>query len=208
MYYLSPTFLDSFRHYQNAGDEWADKARKDLIDRLCGVGAASEAMQKGIDFEKGLCDYCDGAGSLHEGEPLFAIMEEMAGHIRGAERQVHVAIQVSPGITVHGYIDFLQKNTIYDVKTTRNYEFPKYLRNCQHLAYMAALERRGIRTFRYLITDFSGVFVEEYNWMDAMLGELRGRALEFMSYLDIDPEMKEAFMRKAERGLKIEKGAF
>jgi hypothetical protein len=196
MIFISPTFLDSFRYFRNAEDEYADKARQDLIDRLNGVSVTSDAMQKGIDFEQSVCDYIDGKGAPEEGTPLFGIVSKISGHVRGASRQVHVSALISPGITVHGYIDFLRGNTIYDVKTTSKYEFPKYLRNCQHIAYMAALKGQGIRTFRYLATDFTDVFVEEYFWRDAMLDDLSGRVGEFLSYLEADSEMKEAFERK------------
>jgi hypothetical protein len=196
MILVSPTFLDSFRYYQNAEGECADKARQDLIDRLNGVSVESEAMRKGIAFEQLVCDYIDGKGGPEGGPPLSRVVSEISGHVRGASRQVHVSALISPGITVHGYVDFLSGDTIYDVKTTSRYEFPKYLRNCQHIAYMAALRGHGIRTFRYLATDFADVFVEEYFWRDAMLDDLRGRVGEFLSYLGADSEMKEAFERK------------
>jgi hypothetical protein len=195
---LSPTFLDSFRHYQDADPEYAGKARRDLIDRLDGVPVTSGAMRKGIEFEQAVCDFLDGKadGGPAGGPPLPGIIEEAAGHVRGALRQVHVSVPVAPDVTVHGYIDFLKGNTIYDVKTTAKYEFPKYLRNCQHLAYMAALRQLGITTFKYLATDFQSLYVEEYRWDGSMLADLRGRAMDFLSYLEIDPEMKEAFERK------------
>jgi hypothetical protein len=198
---LSPTFLDSFRYYREAGDEYADKARRDLIDRLNGVSVTSEAMRKGIEFERAVCDCCDG-GEIEAGPvkpALRPIIEEIAGHVSGALRQVHVSTRIAPDIVVHGYVDFLKGGTIYDVKTTGKYEFPKYLRKCQHLAYMAALRPYGIGTFKYLATDFADVYVEEYRWSDSMLSELKGRAMDFLSYLEIDPEMKEAFERKTLR---------
>lgn len=195
MIFLSPTFLDSFRHYQDADAEYADKARRGLIDRLDGVPAGSEAMRRGVEFEQAVCDRLDGKEEK-AGPALGRVIGEAAGHVRGALRQVHVSAPVAPGVTVHGYIDFLRGNTIYDVKTTGRYEFPKYLRNCQHLAYMAALSRYGIRTFKYLATDFSSLYVEEYRWDGSMLDDLRGRAMDFLSYLETDPEMKEAFERK------------
>ena len=199
MIYLSPSLLDSFSYYQRSRDEYADKSRRELIDRLNGIRVTTESMQKGIDFENLLCAYMDNAVSLDEGHPLFSIVEEMAGYVRGGVRQVHVQTQILPEVTVHGYLDFLNGQTIYDVKTGSRYEFPKYLHNCQHLVYMAALKDSGITTFKYLVTDFSSVFVEEYQWQDSMMDELRGRANDFFSYLEIDPEMKEAFHRKAVR---------
>jgi hypothetical protein len=196
---LSPTFLDSFRYYREAKDEYADKARRDLIDRLNGVSVTSEAMRKGIDFEQAVCDYCDGKKiTVGRGAKpaLLQSIDEIAGYVNGALRQVHVSAHIATDIVIHGYIDFLKGGTIYDVKTTHQYEFPKYLHKCQHLAYMAALRPHGIATFKYLITDFSSVYVEEYRWSDSMLGDLKGRAMDFLSYLEIDPEMKEAFERK------------
>ena len=51
MKYLSPTFLDSFRYYCDANDEYADKSRRNLLDRLNGISVTTEAMQMGTDFE-------------------------------------------------------------------------------------------------------------------------------------------------------------
>jgi len=199
MFYISPTFLDSFQYYCDSNDEYADKSRRDLLNRLNGISITTEAMQKGTDFENLVYAYVDGKASLDSENPLTPIVEGMAGYIRGGLRQVHVETQILPDVVIHGFIDVLHKNTVYDIKTTSRYEFPKFLHKNQHLAYLAALKDYGITTFKYLITDFSSYYVETYHWRDLMVDELRGKVNSFFDYLKIDPEMSEAFRLKTER---------
>ena len=198
MLYISPTFLDSFQYYLEANDEYADKARHDLLDRLRGISVTTEAMQRGTDFENLVCAYADGKVTLDPENSLTPIIEGMAEYIRGGLRQVHVQTQIMPEVVIHGFIDVLHMNTVYDIKTTSRYEFPKFLRKNQHLAYLAALKDYGITTFKYLITDFSSYYAETFHWRDAMIDELRGRVNTFFDYLEIDPEMSEAFHLKTE----------
>ena len=197
MIYISPTFLDSFQYYQEADDEYVDIKRRELIDRLKGVTVTSEAMQNGINFENLLCAYLNNKALLDRGDALFPIVDEMSRYLQGSIRQLHVRTQILPNIILHGFIDFLNVGTVYDVKTTGSYIFPKFLHRNQHLTYMAALRSYGINTFKYLITDFKDCFIETYHWRDSIINELRGRVNAFFDYLKIDPEMSEAFFEKA-----------
>jgi len=199
MFYISPTFLDSFAYYQKADDDHVDVKRQELIDRLNGITVTTEAMQKGTDFESLLCNYIDGRATLDDWNALTPVIKEMAGYVRGGIRQMRVGVHLLPDVTLIGYIDFLNRGTVYDVKTTGKYEFPKFLHKNQHLMYLAALRQQKIDTFKYLVTDFKDCFIETYHWQDSMIDELRGRVNAFFDYLKIDPEMSEAFRLKAER---------
>ena len=199
MIYISPTLLDSFQFYQTAADdEYADMRRRELIDRLKGITVTTEVMQRGTDFENLLCAYIDGNAALDEADAVTKVIKEMAEHVRSASRQVHVKTLITPDVTVHGYIDFLHAGTVYDVKTTGTYLFPKYLHRNQHLAYLAALRNQKIETFKYLVTDYKDCFIESYHWRDSFMDDLRGRVNDFLGYLKADPEMSEAFYLKAE----------
>lgn len=213
---ISPTFLDAVRRYLDADAEWKDKARGELLDRLRGIQTTSEAMQRGADFEATLCRWCDGKdvmGDLPESiagelktdaarEVFRETLAEMSRYVARAIRQVHVSFQLTPSVRLHGYIDFLDGNTIYDVKTTKKYtedEFPKYMDHYQHRAYLAALHETGVRHFKYLITDFKGAYAEHYVWDPRYIGELKGAVDEWFEYLKIDDEMCTAWDAKQAR---------
>jgi hypothetical protein len=182
----------------DADNEFADVKRQELIDKLKGISVTTEVMQNGTDYENLLCAYMDGKASLDDGDALTPVIKEMAGYVRGGIRQLHVKTRILPNVILHGYIDFLNRGTVYDVKTTNKYEFPKYLHRNQHLAYLAALRPQGIDTFKYLITDFKDCFIETYHWRERYLGELKGQIDDLLEYLKIDHELSEAFYLKAE----------
>jgi hypothetical protein len=197
MFYVSPTFLDSFRRYMDMeSGEGSDKMREELLDRLRGVKhPPNEAMQRGIEFESNVCAACDGT-YMPVNADYDRYVNEIADYVRGARRQVHVEAEILKGISIHGYIDFLLPGLIVDTKTTLAFEWGKYLHNCQHLAYLYALKDEGITRFEYVVTDFKGVYRERYGWTPTFEQELKSRVREWMGYLDSDPEMKEAFMSR------------
>ena len=199
MLYLSPSLLNDFYYYQVAGDEYVDIKRRELLDKLNGIRITTASMQRGIDFENLLRNYVDWKVPLDEKDAISPIVEEMAGYVRGGIWQEHVKTQILPNVIVHGYVDVINGNTVFDIKTTSRYDFPKFLHSCQHLVYLAALNSSEILKFSYLITDFSSVFVETYHWQDSMLDELRGHVNNFLNYLKIDLEMSQAFFRKQQR---------
>jgi hypothetical protein len=195
MLYISPTFLDSFRRYMDMDSgEASDAVRQELLDRLRGVRRPpNEAMQRGTDFETDVCAACD-MKYTPKGSDYDMYVKEIADFVRGARRQVHVEAEIIPGITIHGYIDFLLPGLIVDTKTTFNYEWGKYLHNTQHLAYLYALKPEGITRFEYVVTDFKGIYHERYDWTSAFEAHLKSRVWLWMDYIDDDAEMKEAFL--------------
>lgn len=207
---IAPTFLDSVRWYQEAEDEWKDDARRDLLDRLRGIQTTSEAKQRGADFEATLCRYCDGLDVMKslptsiddelkndEARERFKdVLEYMAERVNGALRQVYVKYRLMSTVEIHGYVDFWLGPTAYDTKTTAHYaedDLAKYRKGYQHRAYLAALHDTGVKNFEYLITDFKGAYSEYYAWDPHYIDELKGAVNDWLSYLKIDDEMREAW---------------
>lgn len=201
---ISPTMLDSFAYYMGIEDEEASgRSRQELLNRLRGVKTPpSRAMQRGIQFEQDICDVIDGK-PLEFKRKLTpkhtSIILELAHELCEATRQVHVGYWLDNKTLIHGYVDFLLPKTIVDTKTTAAYDWGKYIDNCQHLAYLVALNHLGYRHFRYSVVLFNqdgqalGTTAEDYYFRPQMIEELYGRCAEFFDYLTFDKEMGEAY---------------
>lgn len=185
MHRLSPTFLDSFAYYlRSEGDE----KRQELLDRLRGIRREpTEAMQKGIDFEDSVVLAAEG---LYEGDDPCVI--EVGRTVAGSVWQHHVERELG-GVLLHGYLDAFNGGLVFDIKTTGKYEIGKYRNNNQHMAYLYCLRDLRVDHFAYLVTDFKNVYREDYHWTPAFESRLRANVSEFLDYLSVDPEMKEAF---------------
>lgn len=201
---ISPTLLDSFAYYQSIEDEEAsERSRQELLNRLRGVKAPpSSAMQRGIQFEQDVCDAIDGnpVDSTRQLTPKHAsIILQVAQELNGSTRQSHVGYWLDEETLIHGYVDFLLPRVIVDTKTTASYDWGKYIGNCQHLAYLTALNHLNYSHFRYIAVLFNrdgqalDVTWEDYYYRPQMLDELRARCGDFFDYLTADTEMGEAY---------------
>lgn len=196
---VSPTFLNQFVYYMNCeSNERAEQIREEIINRINGVRTpTSEAAQRGIDFEKSLCDYCDGTLSPEAFMAPKEIYEELAQKVRGAMRQVHISFPLTQKVTVHGYIDFWNGKNVYDLKTTRNYDVmnvqSNYENSYQHRVYLCATAPTGSTHFEYLITDFKSVFVETYEFEPLYIKDIEAGWQNYLQYLRNDSEMRKAY---------------
>ncbi|CAG5012270.1 hypothetical protein DYBT9275_05142 [Dyadobacter sp. CECT 9275] len=76
--------------------------------------------------------------------------------------QVYCEYQLD-NVLLYGYVDVIGKTLAVDIKTTSRYEADSFAHSHQNF-YLAALRARGIRTLRYVITDFSDVYAESYDY--------------------------------------------
>lgn len=77
-------------------------------------------------------------------------------------------------VEIYGYVDYLQRDRLIDLKTTSKYTFPKYNNGFQHLAYPFCMNQQGndISCFQYLVTDTNHVYLETYHWNDQMAQQM------------------------------------
>lgn len=197
---ISPTLLDSFQYYINLeDDERSAISRSELLARLKGEKLPpSPAMQKGIDFENDVVASTLGKYEDSGNEIYDSCVFEIAKITVGSIFQHHVEAEIGP-VIVHGYIDALKANRIYDIKTTKKYEVGKYMHSNQHLTYLYCLQPRRIEHFEFLVTDFKRVYREYYHWENRFGSNLRANIAEFFAYLAVDKEMKQAWDEKQER---------
>ena len=187
---ISPTLLDSFAYY--LGNE-SDDARADMLARIRGTGVTTPAMQGGIDFEAAVVS-CDAGVYEGDDEAVF----EVAERLQGAIWQQHVEREIA-GVVLHGYVDAIIGPRAFDVKTTGKYVFGKYLRNHQHRSYLYCLQPQQIEQFSYVVNCKGNVYVEDYVWSPTYEEDLKAAIAGFYNYLEVDDEMKAAWLDKQER---------
>lgn len=169
-YAFYATLLDAFAWYKKSEQEGALQEFLDKVNRA--PFEPTDAILRGQAFERTVDDAL--AWGVPEDLPDLrahdvaypvSILHTFVDRLRGAVRQVSVETVVDTRygpVKVYGKADEILRDTVYDIKTTGKYEFPKYLRNWQHPVYLEALKKEGIHRFVYLVTDFREIYEEEY----------------------------------------------
>lgn len=196
-YQFYATLLDSFQSYLSSDgtwekywgsstkpetltpDEFCEKCRQDVIDRINRVPFQSEAADQGTCFNeivdclilnKAVCREdmvlrsdrdrqilsADYRG--HTYEFPMSICVEFANYYRGALPQVFCEgiLPTKYGdVRLYGYIDELMPFGIHDIKTTGGYQVGNFRSHWQHHAYPFCLEQMGTRVnyFEYNICE-------------------------------------------------------
>jgi len=196
MYRLSASLLDSFDYFLSIEDEEQSiQKRAELIAYLRGEKTTSEAMQDGLDFEQAVMLCAMGQEPDEKDEKENDCIREIAEQVKGSVYQYHVERQLG-NVILHGYTDFLNRNRVDDLKTTKSYEVGKYRNRSQHRIYLYCLQPEKILDFRYIVTDFRNVYHEDYQWQPSYEDDLRTSINRFFEYLENDAEMKQAFETK------------
>lgn len=119
-----------------------------------------------------------------------SIVEEFAEYFRGSIPQVFCrgVLETKYGVVeLYGYSDEIRLDMVYDIKTTSQYNFPKYHAGWQKHVYPFCLTQRGINIcgFEYTITDFRNSYQEYYpfNYSQSMQ-ELRLHCERLIEYLE------------------------
>lgn len=206
-YRFYATLLDSFQNYLDSDENWnafygssenptytieeyTEKCRQELIDRINRVPFDSELADKGTAFNEVVDCEIEGRGSdkveigkvfnqeyvltgisanYNSREFVFPIeiVSEFANYFRGAVTQFFCTgiLPTKYGLVqLYGYIDELMPESIHDVKTTKQYSAGKFRKHWQHLVYPYNLMQMGIdiRRFEYNVTDFRSTYTEMY----------------------------------------------
>ncbi|MFI3322605.1 MAG: HNH endonuclease [Rikenellaceae bacterium] len=192
-YQFYATLLDSYQSYLNSDviwqrywgnstkddvltpEEFADKCRQDVIDRINRVPFTSEAADQGTCFneiidclilnrnterkdmvlksdkEKGVC-----MATLRDVTYSFPtdICRYYANLYNGSTPQVltEATINTKYGIVrLYGYIDELMPFGVHDIKTTKNYSYGNFRDHWQHHVYPYCLTQNGCKVdyFQY-----------------------------------------------------------
>lgn len=149
---IYPTLLNTFSYFLRG-----KITEQDLIDRINRVPTvATEAQQRGVSFEE----------ALIKGTNQDAFDPDILRKARAKLPRPMVATQAYcqyeiGDVTLYGFVDVLGQRAAVDIKTTANYQEGRFQFDHQNF-YLPALQKRGIREMRYLITDFTDVYEEVY----------------------------------------------
>lgn len=152
-YNLYPTLLNLFDRYQKG---YLEKA--EFLNRINRVPVPqTEAQAKGTSFEEAVIKGVN--------EDFFN--PEILSKVRALlprpmmKTQVYCEYQLN-NVLLYGYVDVIGKTLAVDIKTTSNYQPGRFEHSHQNF-YLPALRAKGIRTLRYVITDFQEVYQENYD---------------------------------------------
>jgi hypothetical protein len=152
-YNLYPTLLNLFDYYQKGYIEKAE-----FLNRINRVPMPpTESQAKGSSFEE----------AVIKGVNEESFDTEIISKVRALlprpmlKTQVYCEYQLE-NVLLYGYIDVIGKTLAVDIKTTNSYQPGRFAHSHQNF-YLPALRSKGIRTLRYVITDFQDVYQENYD---------------------------------------------
>lgn len=152
-YRIYPTLLNLFDRYKKehlSEDEMVDRINRIVIPQ-------TEAQAKGSSFEEAVIRGTN--EDLYDAEILKQVRSLLPRPM--VKTQVYCEYQLND-VLLYGYVDVIGKTLAVDIKTTSRYVPDYYVHSHQNF-YLPALKARGIRTLRYVITDFQNVYQENYD---------------------------------------------
>ncbi|TLV00147.1 hypothetical protein [Dyadobacter luticola] len=152
-YKLYPTLLNVFDRFEKG---YIDE--NELLNRVNRVPVPqTEAQKRGASFEEAVIKGMD--EDLYD----YQILEKVRALLPRPmlKTQVYCEYQLDD-VLMYGYVDVLGKIMAVDIKTTSKYEPGCYAISHQNF-YLPALRGKGIRSLRYIITDFKEVYFEDYD---------------------------------------------
>lgn len=191
-YNIYPTLLNAFAWMKKSEEDDAEKEFLDKVNRV--EVPPTDAMLRGIAFEAHVDAIASGMMKpptapvlIHDVECPAEILVTFGKRFRGAVRQIEVEAFLDTmygRVRVYGKMDEVLMDAGYDVKTTSKYEFPKYLRNFQHLVYLEALRPLRIDQMIYAVTDFRDTYDEPYSWTAEGRDRLVDACTDLIEYLE------------------------
>lgn len=202
-YLITPSLLGSYNWYISEFNN-KPEARQEWLDRLGKIwSGTSEAAQKGIDFEdivKLLAEKNPDSLNLlkGKGEDYIRCADDISLKVNNGHWQEKLTKTIDfqgNQYVLYGKSDVIKENTIYDIKTTKQYDVNKgyYQNNPQHAFYCYCAD---IPNFKYLVTDFKNVYEESYRLtQEEALERIYIYLTEFNEYLESDEEAKKLFLK-------------
>lgn len=152
-YRIYPSLLNCYDRYLRG-----KLGGEELIDRVNRVPVPQTIAQaRGVSFEDAVIK---GTGEeLYDPEILRKVRALLPRPM--VKTQVYCEYQLGD-VLFYGYVDVIGKMLAVDIKTTSLYIPDCFAQSHQNL-YLPALKSKGIRSLRYVITDFEEVYQEEYS---------------------------------------------
>jgi hypothetical protein len=152
-YRLYPSLLSCYDRYERG---YIDDS--ELLNRINRVPLPqTEAQFKGVSFEDAVVK---GIGEESFDTDILTRVRSLLPRPM-LKTQVYCEYQLNDAL-IYGYVDILGKMMAVDIKTTSNYRVGCFAKSHQNF-YLPALRAKGVRSLRYVITDFRDVYQEEYD---------------------------------------------
>jgi hypothetical protein len=152
-YRFYPTLLNTFDRYQRGY-----LTEQELLDRINRVPIPQTVAQaKGVSFEDAVIKGTD--EEYFDAEVLRKARALLPRPM--VSTQVYCQYELNE-VQLYGYVDVVGRTLAVDLKTTGSYAPGRFRHNHQNF-YLLALRPKGIRTLRYVITDFREVYHEDYD---------------------------------------------
>jgi hypothetical protein len=152
-YRLYPTLLNTFARFQQGY-----LTEQELLDRINRVPIPqTQAQARGVSFEEAVIKGTD--------EDFFnpEVLRKARALLPRPMTETQVYCQYQLGdVLLYGYVDVVGRTLAVDLKTTGRYAPGRFTTNHQNF-YLLALKPKGVRTLRYVITDFREVYQENYD---------------------------------------------
>ena len=152
-YKVYPTLLNLYARFEKGL-----VSEQELLDRINRVPVPqTEAQAKGVSFENAVLK-----GTNEDlFDPHVIIKSRTLLPKPLTATQVYCESLIGE-VLFYGFVDVLGQCMAADLKSTRTYTPCKFAEDHQNL-YLPALSKRGISTLRYIVTDFSDVYFEDYS---------------------------------------------
>lgn len=181
--YLTPTLLNSWKFYLNSSASYEENAKNSFINCLNKIQTEpTPDMIRGLDFEKDVYEFLEGKLELVE-PTVYQVAQVVKDSIFQISLMRKFLSFEDYEIYIYGIADCINKNTIYDIKSVKSYDIGKYKGSLQHKIYLSA---SNLDVFKYVISDGSTVYQEEYNKSPKLELELREAILDFLNWLKIN----------------------
>lgn len=195
---ITPTLLDSLDWYMKCPKTWKNKAYTDLYNKLNRIWTSNVHVEKGTELENEAFKY----SNQQKGSKLF---QQLCKDIQYGifQHKCKKYIKVNDiEYCLYGKIDVLKPRQIIDIKTTMNYKGENnYLSKWQHKFYCLIKE---ISIFQYIVVEWTEDYqIKEIHYVDYLAQDFEKlkqniieKIIEFIGFLDIYPELKEAYHNK------------
>lgn len=175
--------LDTFNYYLlSDNEEYSFYTAEKVIETINRTAEQNEAMKFGSEFHSLIGKGELQADILIQDKTVQAEIVNKFINIIGENPiiEYRASKQLINGVTIYGLADFINIQG-YEIKTTSNYTFPKYINAMQHKVYAILTD---IPLWTYLIYYFKDWCIEDYivNIVEAEaeLTELTSRLIDFI----------------------------
>jgi hypothetical protein len=190
-YRIYPTLIDQFNNMKTGKYGVQESDFLDIVNRK--PRPINEAAEKGKAFHEITSNF-DWENEVKSGyvkkgwwafpEPLVkAISQYRHGGLYEVYCDREIEVPGTGRILLYGYVDTIRDGMVIDLKTTGFYRGLSYLKSMQRLVYLYITQSRLLR---FLITDFTYIYWEDYYQQNNIEELLHEPLMEMCAWLEMN----------------------